>query len=235
MTSDNVDRSAVRNQPSNSLRKRIAAGQVWKTASGLIDSPLYPAGFELFRQHSPPQVVYFSESGLVKLMRSEDNGRELILSLKFSGSLVGAAAAIHDRPHPFSAITVGACRLARLSAHVFLDLVAADTQLASCLHKMLSAEILDQTARLSQIACLPARHRLEQLLWQLASDEDGGDRCNLKFQLPLRYWEVAQLLVITPTYLSRLFRELEQEKIISRNKGWFVIHEPARLWHEADG
>jgi CRP-like cAMP-binding protein len=164
-------------------------------------------------------------------MRSEDNGREFILSLKFSGSLVGAAAAIHDQPHPFSAVTVTSCRLARLPAARFLRLVASDSRLAAGLHEILSAEILDQTAQISQIACQPARHRLEQLLRQLAT-EQGADRAKraLKFQLPIRYWEMAQLLAITPTYLSRLLAELEQEGIISRNKGWIVIEKPTSLW-----
>ena len=235
MTSSNVKRPVGKDLPSNLTRTRVSASQAWKEATQFIDSPVYPTGFELFRQDSLAQFVYFSASGLIKLMRLEDNGRELILSLKFSGSLLGAAEAIHDKPHPFSAVTVTSCKLARLSTQVFLDLVAADTQLASYLHEMLSAEILDQTARISQIACLPARHRLEQLLWQLACYRgvDSG-KPDLKFQLPLRYWEAAQLLAITPTYLSRLLRELEQEKVISRSKGWIIIREPARLWHALD-
>lgn len=224
-----------KHRASGSISGRLLAGQAWKDAAHLVDSPVYPTGVVLFQQDSPPAVVYFSESGLVKLMRSEDNGRELILSLKFSGSLLGAAAAIHDRPHPFSAVTVTDCRLARMSARSFLDLVAADAQLASSLHEMLSAEILDQTARISQIACLPARNRLEQLLWQMAVEYCAGSaQTDLRLQLPLRYWEVAQLLAITPTYLSRLFRELERDEVISRNKGWLVIHDQASLWHEVE-
>jgi len=232
MTSSNVHQPDGKDHPPNLTRPKVVASQVWKEATEFIDSLVYPPGFELFRQDSPAQVVFFSKTGLVKLMRSEDNGRELILSLKFSGSLFGAAAVIHDKPQPFSAVTVTSCKLARLRAQEFLDLVSADTQLASSLHEMLSAEILNQTARISQIACLPARHRLEQLLWQLACDwsADSG-KPDLKFQLPLRYWEVAQLLAITPTYLSRLFRELERDGVISRSKGWILIRKPADLWH----
>lgn len=234
MNSGNPNRPSGLGRPCNPTSARLQANQAWKEATH-FDSPVYPTGFELFRQDSPAQVVYFSETGLVKLMRSEDNGRELILSIKFSGSLLGAAAVIHDRPHPFSAMTVTSCKLARLSAQVFLDLVAADTQLASCLHEMLSAEILDQTARISQIACLPARRRLEHLLWQLARDRSVDNEIpGMKFQLPLRYWEVAQLLAITPTYLSRLLTELEQEEVISRSKGWIALRQPARLWHAPD-
>jgi CRP-like cAMP-binding protein len=235
MTFDNANRQRDQGNPCDLISRKLVASKAWGAATHFVDSPIYPSGFELFRQDSPALVVYFSETGLVKLIRSEDNGQELILSIKFAGSLLGAAAVIDDRPHPFSAVAVTSCKLARLSAEVFLDLVAADTQLASCLQEMLSAELLDQTARISQIACLPARPRLEQLLWQLARARSADNlKPDLRLQLPLRYWEVAQLLAITPTYLSRLLTELEQEEVISRNKGWIVVRHPARLWHTLD-
>jgi CRP/FNR family transcriptional regulator len=211
-------------------QSRLTTSKTW-TDAVLADAPLYPSGFELFRQDTPAHAVYFSNSGLVKLMRSEDNGRELILSLKFSGSLLGAAAVINREPYPFSAVAVTKCRLARLRAGDFLELVSSDQQLAACLNEELSAEILAQTARLSQIACLSARQRLENLLWQLACDESlKSNRSEIRFQLPLRHWEAAQLLAITPTYLSKLLTELEYEEIITRTKGWFVIRRPNKLW-----
>jgi len=211
-------------------QSRLTASKAW-TDAVLADTPLYPSGFELFGQDTPAQTVYFSNSGLVKLMRSEDNGREVILSLKFSGSLLGAEAVIIREPYPFSAVAVTKCRLARLRAGDFLDLVSSDQQLSACLNEELSAEILAQTARLSQIACLSARQRLENLLWQLACDESlKSNRSEIRFQLPLRHWEVAQLLAITPTYLSKLLTELEREEIITRTKGWFVIRRPDKLW-----
>lgn len=235
MTSSNLNRQGGSTESANLSGKKLVGSRGWQEAKELTEAPVYPPGLELFRQDSPAQFVYFSETGLVKLMRSEDNGRELILSLKFSGSLLGAAAAIHNKLHPFSAVTVTHCKVSRLSTQAFLDLVGSDAQLAADLREMLSAEILDQTARISQIACLPARRRLEQLLWQLATDQSVIDgKSELKFQLPLRYWEAAQLLAITPTYLSKLFRELEQENVISREKGWIVIRQPARLWRALD-
>ena len=86
-----------------------------------------------------------------------------------------------------------------------------------------------------EVGGVSARQRLEQLLWQLACDRSAASgKPALKFQLPLRSWEAAQLLAITPTYLSRLFGELEREEIISRSKGWILIKQPTRLWHALD-
>ncbi|HWN11776.1 MAG TPA: Crp/Fnr family transcriptional regulator [Pyrinomonadaceae bacterium] len=203
-------------------------------ALGGVDSHLYPAGVELFRQDSCPGQIYFVETGVTKLTRYEENGGEFILDIRFPGSLLGSEAVIRQKPHSFSAATATACRLMPLTASRFLSLLRTESLLASFLQDSLCAAVLSQAARMSEIACLPARQRLEQLLWMLAEQSCDGGKAEVKFQLPLRHWEAAQLLAITPTYLSRLLGELETEEIISRRSGWIVLREPASLWHRVD-
>lgn len=205
------------------------------TALGCWDSHVYPAGIELFRQDSKPGYIYFIETGVTKLTRYEDNGAEFILDLRLPGSLLGSEAAIRQQPHPFSAITATGCRLTPISAKRFLDLLGAEPRLASFIQNNLCAEVLTQAARMSEMACLPARQRLEQLLWAVAGESGNGNLEDFKFQLPIRQWEVAQLLAITPTYLCRLLAELEEEEIISRRNGWIILRKPASLWHRVDG
>ena len=35
---------------------------------------------------------------------------------------------------------------------------------------------------------------------------------------------IAQLLAITPIHLSRLLKQLENDRLILRSKGWLIIH-----------
>lgn len=220
--------------PLSAVKPNTVVLDLWRRASAPVDSHFYPAGIELFRQDSRAHQLYFIETGLAKVMRSEDNGREFIISLKGPGSLLGSAAAIHNKPHPFSALTVTSCRITPLPARAFLDLLAADSELAAQLHEMLSGEVLDQAAHISQLACLPARKRLELLFWQLLV-EQGLATCKseIKFQLPLRHWEAAQLLAVTPAYLSRMLSELERDGLISRKQGWIIVPDPNCFWHES--
>src|SRR5437867_819271 len=69
------------------------------------ESHVYPTGVELFHQGNPAVDVYFVEDGFIKLIRAEESGHQIILDLRFRESLVGAAAAIQNRFHPFSAVT----------------------------------------------------------------------------------------------------------------------------------
>lgn len=197
------------------------------------DSHTYPPAVELFRQGADPADVYVVHTGIVKFTRSEANGQEILLDLRFPGSLVGSAAAISDKPHPFAAITVTECTLSRWSARSFVSLLDTDTGLAARVRELLSEDILDHVARISQLTCLPARQRLEHLLWQFCerTRPSGAPLTEQtsKLQLPLKHYEIADLLSITPTYLCRLLNALEQENVITRRKGWIIVKKPFAL------
>ncbi|HEX6190374.1 MAG TPA: Crp/Fnr family transcriptional regulator [Pyrinomonadaceae bacterium] len=215
---------------------RSASGEL-DNAALRSDSHTYPPAVELFSQGAYPADVYLVQTGIVKFTRSEANGQEILLDLRFAGSLVGSAAAISEKPHPFAAVTVTHCTLSRLSARSFVSLLDTDTSLAARVREILSDDILDHVARISQLTCLPARQRLEQLLWQFCERLEPNARgqateATSKLQLPLKHYEIADLLSITPTYLCRLLNTLEQENVITRSKGWIVINKPLELWHD---
>lgn len=211
---------------------RSASGEL-DSAALRSDSHTYPPAVELFSQGAYPANVYLVQTGIVKFTRSEANGQEILLDLRFPGSLVGSAAAISEKPHPFAAVTVTHCTLSRWSARSFVSLLDTDTSLAARVREILSDDILDHVARISQLTCLPARQRLEQLLWQfcerLGPNPGGPSEATSKLQLPLKHYEIAHLLSITPTYLCRLLNTLEQENVITRSKGWIIVREPEAL------
>ena len=204
---------------------------------GLVgNTHIYPPMVELFSQGANPSDVYFIHSGIMKLTRSEDNGQEILLDLRFAGSLVGSAAAIRQKPHPFTAVTVTRCALTRLNSQKFLSLLATDDTLAAHVREVLSDEVFDHVTRISQLACLSARQRLEQLLWRFCEQfpshrTDSQLERTSKLQLPLKQYEIADLLSITPTYLCRLLNALEKENVINRSKGWIIVSRPSQLWH----
>src|SRR5689334_14708246 len=86
-----------------------------------LNSPqTYPATIELFRQSSWPQEVFLINSGLIKLIHQENDGREMIIGLRLPGWLVGSFSAIIQKPYPVTAITLTSCSLQRIPSSVFL-------------------------------------------------------------------------------------------------------------------
>jgi len=200
------------------------------------DIHLYPPNVELFCQGDEAFEVYSVLSGFLKLFRAESNGRRILLDLRFTGSLVGSAAAITGMPHPITAVTATSCQLRRCRSQEFLSLIARDASLSFSILETLSGDVYDHIARISEIACLPARERLEHFLWKVcerlrSTNTDQQPDSNARMQLPLKYCEIAELLSITPTYLCRLLNALEMDGVISRDKGWIIVFKPSELWH----
>ncbi len=212
--------------------------ELWEQVEDLAPLQVYPAAVELFRQGSPPQSVYYIERGLVKLILLEEEGGELVIGLRSPGWLLGAASVILQEPYALTAITLTPSYLRRIPARSFIELVKSNAHFSWYLQRMQSRELLDQLARVMQLGCLSARHRLEQLLWQLASDLELGQpqkgAKEVRLNLPLRHREIAELIAVTPAYLSRLFSQMEQEGLLQRSQGWLIVSDPQALWHGSD-
>jgi CRP-like cAMP-binding protein len=75
---------------------------------------------------------------------------------------------------------------------------------------------------------------LADLLWQLAHvlklTNSSGE---VLLRLPLKHWELAQLIAVTPEYLSRLLNKMQQDGVVRRKKGFMIIQDMGKLWHSS--
>ena len=201
----------------------------------LLPAPqLYPAGTVLVQQGCEPYEIFFVENGLAKLVRIDAGGREQILGLRGAGWFLGAAFVMVRRSHPASAVALTSCTVRRVSQDAFLALLSKHPDLSWHVHRMHSREVLSQFHHMSDLGAKTSRQRLERVLRRLAtlSSPDGGGE-EVRLLLPLKRWELASLIAVTPEHLSRVLKRLREEGIIRVQRGWIVIPEVRRL--AADG
>lgn len=202
---------------------------------GSVPAQVYPASIELYRQGSHAPEVYFIHRGLVKLVRMEGDGHELIIDLRLPGWLLGAAAVITRQQHPVTVITLSECVLHRISAELFNTLLRTNSKFSLHVHQMHSHEAIDHITHLAQISCLPAQDRLGHLLWQLAHAlELNNASGEVLLRSPLKHWELAQLIAVTPEYLSRLLKKMQLEGALRQKKGLMIIQDVRKLWHTSE-
>src|SRR5262249_62068770 len=95
--------------------------------------------------------------------------------------------------------------VSRLPSRDFLSRLRDDPALSWRLHRAQSQEVYEQAAQVANLGCQDARHRLEQLLDQLRGSVDGTSGENeVPVRLPMKQWEIAQLIAVTPQYLCQL-------------------------------
>lgn len=195
---------------------------------------LYPPNTEIYHQDTPASAVYLIERGLVKLTWVEPDGHEVIVGLRRRHWLIGAPAVLLERHCAFTVTTLIPCSLRCISSKGFLRMVNGNAEFCRQLLRMFSEEIYSQGTKVAVLGCMPARDRLTRFLRELVLEQEHANgpakpQKPMRLQVPLKLKELAQLIAITPEHLSRLMRELEQQGIISRDKGWLILTDPSKF------
>ena len=213
----------------SSSRSDMATDRL-KEALGSFPTLGYPAGVNLFHEGVQAESAYFIASGIVKLSCLNRDGAEVIVGLQRLGWLLGATAIILKSSHITSATTLTNCHLIRISAAEFRNLLKSDSQVSLSLHELHAREVCHRLRDLMEISSRSTEYRLRRLLFEVASGllvfQSTEDR---KVRVPLKRWEISQLLAVTPEYTSRLLRRLELDGLIRRKAKFVEIPEPNKL------
>jgi CRP/FNR family transcriptional regulator, dissimilatory nitrate respiration regulator len=200
-----------------------------------VSSLELPPSTTLFLQGNPPREVLYIERGLVKLIRLSESGQELAIGLRSQGSLLGAASAIVQEPYPFTATAVTSCTLSRIPADIFLHLAKTDEQFGWYLHEIQSHEVHLQVSQLAALKYHSARQRFERLLMQFLSSIPPHERqFSTKIRLPLKHWEIAQLVGISPEHLSRILQQIKREGVLHEEGGCMIVSDVRKLCSQGD-
>jgi len=185
----------------------------------------YPAGAVLLAQGDSPDDVFVIDHGLVKLRRVQSCGKEAITGIRMAGDFLGAAAAVLGYPNPTDAIAITSCGVIRMDVREFLDRLRTDRDFSWRLHEMQSREICGDCDHVAELGCVPAVVRLQRLLLHLAgSFGSRRGEGEILLKLPLKKWELAQIVGVTPQYLCQLFADLEHAGVLDRRGPVIALH-----------
>jgi len=191
-----------------------------------------PPEHQIYSQGESPHIVCLICSGLVKLTRTESDGKRAIVGLRQAGYMMGAVPSIVNLPYTTTAETITRSKLCLVPAETFLKVMDTNAGFSRWILTMLSRRLRSSTLSISEQSCFSGRQRLEKFLWKLAQAQNGGDQNRpIKIQMVLKNWEVGQLLSLTPQHLCRLVKQLENESLIMRKNGWVILPDPKKLWH----
>jgi CRP/FNR family cyclic AMP-dependent transcriptional regulator len=184
----------------------------------------------IFSQGELPQTVCLICNGLVKLTRTEFDGRRAIIGLRKKGWLLGVAALLPGLPYASTAETVTRSKLCFVPGDQFKREMKTNAPFSKWVSLMMSRGVYASVISISEKCALSGRQRLEKFLREMILVKNN---CNTgketKIPIPLKQWEMAQMLALTPEHLSRLIRKMEEEGILERKKGWLILLNPKGL------
>jgi CRP-like cAMP-binding protein len=166
----------------------------------------------VFHQGDPSDYVCVVESGLVKLTQACANGRLTIVALRGRQSLLGIDAVLLGTPRSVTAIPLSESVVVRVPVDDFQRRLWTSRKLSWYAMREQCLDEVRSHGRIASFACLGARERLEAVIAQVT--DDFGHREGVP--VPLRDWELAQLVGVTPQYLCVLVHELRSEGLLER-------------------
>ena len=201
----------------------------------LFPAAEYPAKVRLFQQGSRAECAYFVASGITKLTCINPSGKELIVGLRGPGSLLGTAAVILSTVYPATASTVTPCSLRRVSATELDGLLSTNLDFCRYLQEMQAREVHAHLELMIDVVSRTAQYRLAKLLFDAFVIRDMHSGTDRSLPIPLKQWEIAELLAVTPEHTSRVLRRLEKEGLISRKRNILFVLDAQRLASFLDG
>jgi CRP-like cAMP-binding protein len=200
-------------RPTSPAAASSSGWEDWRTL--LFEGQAYPAGATVTEQGAPAHEVFHIEQGLLKLVRLDRSGGDAIVGLRTSGGFLGAEAVLLEESHPVTAITLSPCLLSKMEAGTFRDRVRSSPEFSWHLHIAHSRELQEETVQRADFASLTAKERLVRVFVRLAGvDGEGGA---VTVRVPLKQWEIARLIGVTPQYVCQLMAQLESEGMLERN------------------
>jgi CRP/FNR family cyclic AMP-dependent transcriptional regulator len=197
----------------------------WNGFRGNSAPLVHPQGAELLQQDCTIRAVHLIHDGMVKLLHLTSDGKAVIVGLRTSGSLLGAAQALLGQPSPLTAVAAVRTETSIIPTGRFRDLFAADAAFCASVGKAISQNAHQDTMLAIELSSCDARVRLEHFLREFAKPARNPQTAHSKLQLPLTHGELAQLLGITPQHLSCLFAKLERQGVLRRRNGMILMGE----------
>jgi CRP-like cAMP-binding protein len=184
----------------------------------------FALGDEILVQGRVAVGAFVLGSGIVKLVHTSRQGRASIMGIRGRGSILGSAAVLLGTTQAATVVALSPCELTLIPAGTFSALIQEGGEFSWRIHIEHCRELRRRLEHSAGLAYLSARERLEEF-FQLLSEEIALERAgDGAVALPLRDWELAQFLAVTPPYLSRLLNELLCERRLAKRAGrWFLL------------
>lgn len=179
----------------------------------------YPRNNILSYRGDPAGSVFLVVSGRVKVILTNDEGREVILALLGPGRLFGITAAFDDGEQPAHAVTLERSMIARFSASGFVRWTEASAGARGALVRELTRQIRELSQKIGEHALMNTRDRLLAALLEIADAEGeaepGGQ---VSFTRPT-HKELANRIGTSREVVSRLLADLREDDLLEADEG----------------
>jgi CRP/FNR family cyclic AMP-dependent transcriptional regulator len=173
----------------------------------------------------PTDSLYIILSGRLKVMMSDAEGKEVILSILGPGEFFGEMGLIDDAPRSASVVAIEPCELLSIAKRDFSKCLAENFEMAMAVMRGLVRRLREADRKIGSLALLDVYGRVARLLLDMADTVDGQKMVTKR--LPKQ--DIAKMIGASREMVSRVMKDLQLGGYIEMRGSTIVLHDSIML------
>jgi len=178
----------------------------------------------IYNQGSSAQYYFEVKSGEVRVVNSNDEGKEFVQGLYKSGDCIGLPSLICARPYPAAAIAHTDCEMYVVPGEQFFRLLSLYPEFHLRISRMLSERLLYKAMMLEEVAIEEGEHRLLTLIHYLMRKNGASNRT-----LKMTKQQLADMSGLRVETVIRILKKVEEKGLINTHRGNIVCNNISTL------
>ena len=185
----------------------------------------YTRGTTIINAGDPTDALYIVISGRLKVMMSDDEGREVILAILGQGEFFGEMGLVDDAPRSATVIAIEPCELLVMSKADFKKCLGENFDIAMGVMRGLVKRLRDADKKIGSLALMDVYGRVARLLLEMSETVDGQKVVTKK--LPKQ--DIAKMIGASREMVSRVMKDLQLGGYIETRGSTIVLHDTILL------
>ncbi len=204
--------------------------QTLKDFDDLTFTNIYPKGAILFSEAETPRGIFQLCHGSVKLSMSSEDGKTLITRIVEQGEVLGLSSVISGNASRVTAETLLPSQVNFVRRDDFLRFLNTSIAASANALRQLSTECEAGADRVKAMELSQsATGKLAGLLLSWCAERGRASDDGIRVQILMTHDDISHLINTSRETVTRLFRDLRDERLISVKGSNVIIHDKVRL------
>lgn len=191
-------------------------------------------GDYLYRVGDAAKYLYLVTSGYLYLKSTSANGNEVVLAIYGPNRWVGEVPVMSHENRSFDAIALGDTQVSALNQEDFDQLCTEHPEIQQQLTAKLFRIIKGLLTCVEESALLPLSQRLAKLLLLTAQSYGTPRNEGIQIDMPITQANMGKMLGVTRQSIQRELKILQDNKIINRIEGYWIVRDMEALHKSTD-
>ena len=173
--------------------------------TGVVGRKSFPRGTTIISAGDTNDFLYIIISGRLKVMMSDDEGREVILAILGANEFFGEMGLLDDSPRSASVVALEPCELLSLSKRDFKKCLLDNFELSMTVMRGLVKRLREADGKIGSLALMDVYGRVARLLLEMSEIVDGRKVVTKK----LAKQDIAKMIGASREMVSRVMKDLQ--------------------------